>query len=85
MPDEKARDFAVALSQNLISFHKGRCASAQTQKINLYRKLHTDLQYDLDCKDQKIPQRLQSFDYSSRPQEILCRGYELPSRAHEIN
>jgi hypothetical protein len=25
--------------------------------------MHTDIQYDLDCKDQKIPQSLQHFDF----------------------
>jgi hypothetical protein len=30
MSDEKAREVAIALSQNLIQFHKGRRASART-------------------------------------------------------
>jgi hypothetical protein len=29
MTDENTREVAIALSQNLISFHKGRCASAK--------------------------------------------------------
>jgi hypothetical protein len=36
MTDEKAREVAIALSQNLISFHKGRRALARTPIKALY-------------------------------------------------
>jgi hypothetical protein len=41
MPDEKAQDVAIALSQNLISFHQGRRASAPSpiKKKYLVKKL----------------------------------------------
>jgi hypothetical protein len=34
MTDKKAQEVSIALSQNLISFHKGRRASARTPMIN---------------------------------------------------
>jgi hypothetical protein len=42
MTDEKAREVAIALSQNLISFHKGRRASARmpTMPRNHHFLLH---------------------------------------------
>jgi hypothetical protein len=35
MTDEKAREVAIALSQNLISFHKRRLALARTPMIHI--------------------------------------------------
>jgi hypothetical protein len=49
-------------SKNLNAVAASRCPVRWivVYNNNFYRKIHTDL----DCKDQKIPQSLQPFDYS---------------------
>jgi hypothetical protein len=42
MTEEKAQEVAIALSQNLITFHKGRRASARTPTMNCVKAFLTE-------------------------------------------